>query len=952
MDSSTGVDDGMSAETSDGNWRRSASGRHLNKSSSVGDSTSFSADSPEYRNAVMHPDSAGARSAWERSSMPTLPDTPLELLHRDSLQDQVPIQADQVTSAVSNYTFQALAYSPVRQNLSLEHEDILSDDKAADTFSSTQQLSENTYVVPGTSALQGRPEIVTSPNESSSLSPLSAAPPAPLPSGGQKQDLTDHASASGASNILHDQQRSPPQEYHEHSSTGPDLRSTFQWTWPPKGEPRKPKVVSEKVIEDETHKIMKEYFAEVDEPSVRDPPLYDSLLAKLRQKTVETWLLRSEVACIIEDWENMEKHARQAQKLAVDLQWEPFIAQCAFPIGKALYMQGDLLGAYQNVEEVAEKTQGYYVSKAETRYWLVKFANEVKTSLPQQRPSSLTPLTSVVEETEGFHLPRAELETLESEFPEDIYLPSNDVEASVDSPELSISSGHPKQRLSAASPEENRSVPSKASPAAMQGPTLIRPVPSQYIDNRISNASNNPSPALSARHGPPPTAIRLASNPMPASIGSPRLYDPAQSSGASPPLHGNSPQLRSGLLVQSHPASGLSEMLLPDAALAASPPSTVNDNPQSASEGDKSSASGGVPLPSWAIPQREKSDRGIRQPLNPSSLFAQREPLPSVEGQPLKVPSNEDRISREQDVESRTTSNLTKARPPSPSSISSLSAEHPTRHVSTLVESTQNASSIDVLQGTSLVQSHSGFTNGIDTKVSQPVPCSEEPQSKRPTNEPSASKSPNTAQVPNPPKPTNTINPDWKSRIDHLHHRIKHEDAEDDAKIQKAIAGASPLVRSARSAGYSAISPGWQRPWEKGRSAYAVRPKSSRGVGLQRAISERAAVPRVQNGVGQPSPPRRGPGLKWQDGWTKGGSVPTGRVLGEKQRNMMEGAKEESEIKDESTKAGREGDDGDGQVEDSIIAEEKEYEERDEVVEAEGGVFSFLYDSQSLCALM
>ncbi|KAI4179724.1 MAG: hypothetical protein L6R41_007673 [Letrouitia leprolyta] len=963
MDQSAGLDCGLSNVVGSDNRRTLASGRQLNRLSSVVNSTLFSADDPAYRNAVEHPESARAISAWERSSMPTFPDTPLEQQCKIFLQNQLPSQADQVSSAVSNCTAHALDGSPVLQDIFKESVDISGNDDGAKTSSLTRQLPENVHVISRTSTPEGHPRTVRPSKRSPIRSPASSSRLAPLSDIIQSEDSIEDLSARRSLNPSiapeppTDQQRSAPQEYRQLPENDFDPYSNFQWIWPVR-ELRKPQLVSERVFEDEARKIRKESSAaKVDEPPLKDLPLYDNLLDKMRQKTVETWLLRSEVACLVEDWGCMETYARQAQKLAIDLQWEPFIAQCAFPIGKALYMQNDLLGAFENLQEVAEKTQGYYVSRAEIRDWLITINAELETSWPKERPPSLTPLTSVVEEKDGFRLPRAELGTLESEFPEDNDASSSDVEASVEPPEFSVSSGNSKERSSAASPEESNSHLSKAGSTAMQEHNPKRSVPSQYVKHSMSKALNNLSPALTARHGPAPTAIRLASNPMPASIGSPRLYDPAQSSGQSPPLRGNSPQLRSGLLVsQTYPASGLSEMLLPDAALP-SPPATEKGNPQSASEGEQSSVDGGVPLPSWTIPQQWKSDEGTRQPLNPSLLFAKGEPLSPKAKQPVKARNNEDGSSHERDVQP-TVENQSP-----PSTVHTPSTDPVKRNVSTLVGSTLNASPTETSQAISPLtlnspwQPHSSSTNDIDQVASQPAPPhSDETHPKPQLRNPPTPFSPNTTQTPTPPSQSiGTTSEELQSRINHIRHLINSEDAEFDAKIQKVIAVASPLVRSARSAGISAISPGWQRPWEKGRSAYAVRPKSSsRGIGLRRAISERAAVPRVrQEGVVErTSPPRRGPGLKWQDGWTRGGNVPTGRVLSGRRMGMGDGATERYKIKDEPTRAGGEGNDRNGHEEGSKTAEGEHEGERDEVVGKENNTPWFWYDLKISCALM
>lgn len=116
----------------------------------------------------------------------------------------------------------------------------------------------------------------------------------------------------------------------------------------------------------------------------RDPYLYDNIGAKMRQMTVDLWLLRTKVAEYVKDWKAMENYGRQAHKLAGDLRWEPFVAQCALPIGIALFNQGEWFGAYENFEE-AEKTQGYYLAPETISVWQRLAA--VKADCSAQRPS-------------------------------------------------------------------------------------------------------------------------------------------------------------------------------------------------------------------------------------------------------------------------------------------------------------------------------------------------------------------------------------------------------------------------------------------------------------------------------------------------------------------------------------------------------------------------------------
>ncbi|KAL8932509.1 MAG: hypothetical protein Q9211_006273, partial [Gyalolechia sp. 1 TL-2023] len=615
--------------------RKSIRRSQPNQPSSAVNSTPLSATNSaleRYRNAVEHPDSAVAASAWRRSSrrFEHLPDTPLLLQRPDSHDGQTRNQADAVSPAVSDILVQAPDRTPSPENLSAEAQDSPADHNGTEISSSTQNVTRRVQAVSGMSTPARQPEVATFSRENTIHGPHSGSPPASAPDSVQKEDSTDNSTAqrsldpSTALELQHDQQWSAWQEHRKLSEEAHDPRSTRQWTRPARGEIRKPQLVSEKTFEREIRKILsKEAYAELDKsPSAeakRDPLLYDNLPDKLRQKTVDMWLLRSDIAFLVKDWRLMESHGRQAQKLAIDLQWEPFIAKCAFPIGIALFMQNDMFGAYESMVE-AEKTKGYYISRTKISHWLEKINAKLDESealwsygvsaKPGERVPSITPLASVIEEEQEFRLPRAELEALESEILEDIH-PSS-LEASAAAPEIPASSDAPKKRPTTAPPvQEIHDPASEANLATMRGPTLLRSVPPHSLDNLIGNAPNNLSLAPSVPPGLMLTAIRLASNPVPASISTPRLYDPALPPlGPSPPLRGDKPQLRSGLILpQTHPASGLSEMVLPDAAHP-SPRSAISGNRNSASELEKS------PLPAWAIPQTDEPDKSARQPLD------------------------------------------------------------------------------------------------------------------------------------------------------------------------------------------------------------------------------------------------------------------------------------------------------------------------------------------------
>ncbi|KAL8944342.1 MAG: hypothetical protein Q9216_000527 [Gyalolechia sp. 2 TL-2023] len=565
-----------------------------NHSSGAVDPTPLSAtDSAleRYKNAVEHPGSAGAANAWLHSSrrFEHLPDTPLQLQRPNSILVPTHGQADATLSAVSNDSAQAPIRSPTHRDLFAESQDAPGDDNATYTSSSTQHLGDNLHSFSGTSTPGGRPQVARFSNQNSTHSPLSGSPPASAANDVQKKDLLGDSTTQCSSNpstppeLQHGHQWSARQQQH-HGLSGkePDPCSTPQWTLPARGEV-KPQLISEELIELETRKIAdKKPFIELDKTlsaeAEWDPYLFDKLIDMLRQRTVEMWLLRSEIAWMIEDWSLMERHARQAQKLADVPQLKPFIKRSAF---------------------------------------LIRIAVNGESVTPEERAQFDTLPTSIVEEGEGY-LPKAEFGTLESEVLENIHPRSHEVEASTEAPES----------LSFSDAREERS-------SSMQRPTL-------------SDALNTQSLAPSAQHG---LAVKLASIPKPASITTPRLYDPANPYAPSPPLPANSPRLRSGLNVpQTHPVSGLSEIVLPDAALP-SPRSITNGSRGSASEGEKSSTSGGVPLPTWAVPQTDEPARHNRQPLHPSSLFAKerlRSPDPSLS---LEIPSQSGENAPEQKIE-------------------------------------------------------------------------------------------------------------------------------------------------------------------------------------------------------------------------------------------------------------------------------------------------------------
>ncbi|KAL8830773.1 MAG: hypothetical protein Q9170_005578, partial [Blastenia crenularia] len=370
---------------------------------------------------------------------------------------------------------------------------------------------------------------------------------------------------------------------------------------------RMPRPVKDRLFELETRRInVQRDRASIDQsPSTEaktDPPLYGNLEDRMRQMNVELLLLRSEVAWSMRHWKAMENYGRKAHDLACHLQCEPFTARCAFPIGVALYEQRNWLEAHENFEE-AEKTGGYYIDRRVIAGWLEKtlakleasagpWSNGVSTPLGERAPS-ITPSASAVEEQEDFPLMAGETTT---------------------------------------------------------GSTIPR-----YINNNANVSPSDRSLPLPHQHQRLVATVRLASNPTRARLatGGPLHYNPDHGvPSPSPPPRGNSTPLRSGLDMGPTPhASNLSEMVLPDPVT--SPRSAVDANLKSASSSDKSAASGGVPLPEWAIPQRHEPKASDQNPLSSSSFHSRKvSPSPATR-QPSESPGLKDGSAGEQVIRSR-----------------------------------------------------------------------------------------------------------------------------------------------------------------------------------------------------------------------------------------------------------------------------------------------------------
>ncbi|KAL8927364.1 MAG: hypothetical protein Q9172_001443, partial [Xanthocarpia lactea] len=213
----------------------------------------------------------------------------------------------------------------------------------------------------------------------------------------------------------HDQQREAWQDELNHARN-----AATRWSQPVREAIKMPRLIGDQEIEVEAHQVDSNGDTEfvrgnlLYSVSQRYQPLYDSFPGRLRQMAVELLLQRSNIADILRDWKAMENCSRQAYKLAVYFEWEPYLARCAFSIGKALYQQKDWVGAFEKFEE-ADKTKGYYIARRDILHWLDETSKRLEecpepwsTTLSAARgenPPVLTPLNTVVEEGETASFP-------------------------------------------------------------------------------------------------------------------------------------------------------------------------------------------------------------------------------------------------------------------------------------------------------------------------------------------------------------------------------------------------------------------------------------------------------------------------------------------------------------------------------------------------------------------
>ncbi|KAL9022800.1 MAG: hypothetical protein Q9185_000063 [Variospora sp. 1 TL-2023] len=359
-----------------------------------------------------------------------------------------------------------------------------------------------------------------------------------------------------------------------------------RWFRAERAEVRKPKRISEWELD----MVFLRWKAEDDDETLRsalpkvDPPLYDNIKDKMRQVAVELCLLRSRIAYSMQNWDEMEIRSQQAYNLAADLQWEPFKAKCALPLGVALYQQGKWEGAYENFLE-ALNTGEFYGPRSVIQKWI----NLVTERRLRERAMFMTPLDSVVEEEEVFSFPRRQDRNLESRDPPSLHHSLQVAEYSTRDTAL--------PRTSEA---HSSSAPLKqVTQAVLTGVT------------RYTGYAADGSTTDRVLDGP--AVITVSTDPNPASFGSPRLYNPKAGPAPSPPMRAETPPLRPALfLPRTLAASSLSEMELPP------------QYAQKVRKGDPSSEPGQGAL------LQDGPQEDDRQPLKPSSLLTRTERSPQL----------------------------------------------------------------------------------------------------------------------------------------------------------------------------------------------------------------------------------------------------------------------------------------------------------------------------------
>ncbi|KAI4116432.1 MAG: hypothetical protein LQ345_003148 [Seirophora villosa] len=543
-----------------------------------------------------------------------------------------------------------------------------------------------------------------------------------------------------------------------------------------RGEVRKPKLVSERMFESASRQLQsKDDVGPVDETlrsalPTKDPPLYDNIKDRMRQMTVELWLVGAKIAYSMQDWHAMEYQSQQAYTLAADLQWEPFKAKCAFPLGVALSRQGHWVKAYESFQE-AERTNGYYIPRSEILMWLTLAAESyARSAAPfssgisaaEGRAPFLTPLDSVVEEKEEYPFPTKEDRKPEGEEPPNAEYslqaagPLAKETASPTKPE-GHSSFAPLQQVSQA-------VMTRAYGTLAKAP---RSGTSRYGGNTADGSPTDRVPGLPSRPADMPAAVTLATLPAPASIGSPRLYTPKDQAAASPPMAAGTPPLRPALyMLRTGAASSLSEMELPPPFA----PKIPHEDPG--------------PEPDQAASPRDDPQENYRKPLDPSSLQARKQPFAHLSPSRQKVGGSDDVVP----VQEFPASPRLEQR-----DLDLISPFSSLPHRLT----TDNLRNLSSPKAPTTTTQSSPSPPPAASTTPHPIPAADGRSSTNPPASPPPAVQPTNNNTQDPASSSSSPPP---TRLSALRHAHDLEAARIEDEIARVIAIASPLMQSARSA--------------------------------------------------------------------------------------------------------------------------------------------------------
>ncbi|KAL8720787.1 MAG: hypothetical protein Q9181_007850 [Wetmoreana brouardii] len=269
----------------------------------------------------------------------------------------------------------------------------------------------------------------------------------------------------------------------------------------------------------------------------------------------------------------MERYSQYAYKLARILDFEPFQAKCAFPMGVALAKQGEWLSAYEYFEEAEGKTKGLYIRRKEILDWI---------ELSYER----------MMRAERFSDPGGENGENGSQ--------TSDYSTQALEQQNRATEEEPAHR--AEDPERSDRLPRNDPPSDLPSTTTASSTARQPL---------RPPP----RQRPVPAAIILSSNPIPPGIRSPRLFTPGPS--GSPPPSEISPNLRNNLppsTPRGHghapgSSSSLSLMALPDARF--SPVSELALDERSEGGPPSSEATGGADVQDAGQPETASSNSPV-----------------------------------------------------------------------------------------------------------------------------------------------------------------------------------------------------------------------------------------------------------------------------------------------------------------------------------------------------